>query len=377
VSKRIAFLITSTGWGGLEMNTLKLASHLRQRGYHITLLSQEGSSIRKQGSAAFDAVVLLNKPRKYFDFRSARSIGKALRSGGINTLVAFDSKNLDLVAWTKRLFHKQLKVLYQQHNQIGIDKKDPLHTMRFRAIDRWVTPLNWLKQEIIQRTKYPAERIRVVPLGVDVAKLALQRYTKTEARAALGLTPQAPLLGIIGRISEKKGQRFLVDSVAKLKDQGTRVELLIFGSATINDTESQQYERELLQAVKDHGLNEVVHFVPHRDDVSVFYNAVDVFVLASHSETYGMVTIEAMLAGLPIIATRTGGTSELLGEGSFGSLYDYEDFDGFATCLSSVFDNPERHAAMAREAQRKAHSTYTLQVELDGIDVLLQELDRG
>jgi len=183
-------------------------------------------------------------------------------------------------------------------------------------------------------------------------------------------------LGIIGRISEKKGQRFLVDSVLRLKQQGIHVELLIFGSATINDVESQRYEQELLRTVKEHGIEHLIHCVQHREDVALFYNAVDVFVLASHSETYGMVTIEAMLAGLPIIATRSGGTTELLDSGRLGALYSYEDFEGFSASLLSVLDKSVGHAQMAQEAQRIASSTYTLNVELDGIDELLREFGR-
>lgn len=373
---KIAFIITSTGWGGLEMNTLKLAKLLSGKGYSITLITQEISTIYSKGKGLFASTILLDRTRKYFDFKSAKTISKSLQNEGIGTLIAFDNKDIDVVAWTKKLFFRKLNLIYQQHMQIGINKKDFLHTYRFNAINYWISPLQYLKNEVSGRTKFPVERVKVIPLGVDITKFTRRKYSKQEALQSLGISPKAPLIGIIGRISKKKGQLFLVKSLIKLKQKGLDIELLIFGSATVNDPESQDYHAELYKTVKQNKLEDVVHFVEYQEDVSVFYNAVDVFVLASHSETYGMVTIEAMLSKLPIIATKSGGTSEILDYGKLGLLYEYENQDDFCQKITWLFNNKTGSESMAISAQKTASEKFSQEIEINEIDRLIKSFTK-
>ncbi|HSY62857.1 MAG TPA: glycosyltransferase family 4 protein [Cytophaga sp.] len=369
---KIAFLITSTGWGGLEMNTLKLAKLLSEKEYLITLITQENSSIYMQGKDIFDSTILLQKKRKYFDFSTAKKISTSLKATHIDTIFVFDNKDLDVVAWTKKLFYKSLFVLYQQHMQIGINKKDFLHSFRFNAINTWISPLEYLKKEVTLRTKFPEDKILVVPLCLNTDPFTTKKYSQTEALSKLNIHPKAPLVGIIGRIAEKKGQLFLVESLLRLKNKGIHIELLIFGSPTVNDPECQAYYGHILEAIKEHKLEDIVHMVPYQKDVALFYNAVDVFVLASHSETYGMVTIEAMLSGLPILATHAGGTSEILDYGNLGSLYEYENQKDFCEKLIYLLNNKTEAASMGKRAFENASKKYQQEIEVDGIDKIIK-----
>ncbi len=371
---KIAFLITSTGWGGLEMNVLKLAELLSGRGYSISLITQENSTIYSKGKNLFNATLILKNKKKYFDFSSAKIIGDYLEREGIDTVIVCDNKDLDVAAWAKKIYFKALNILYHQQMQIGVNKKDFLHTFRFKAINYWISPLQYLRNEIAEKTKFPIERVKVIPLCTDSTKFINKKYTKQEALQLLNIAPKAPLVGIIGRIDRKKGQLFLVESFIKLKQQGIDIELLVFGSATVNSPEESAYYTSMRKIVQQHSLEKVVHFVDFREDVSLFYNAVDVFVLGSHSETFGMVTIEAMLSKLPIIATKSGGTSEILEYGKLGLLYEYENYEDFSKQLKWILNNRSEAENMAALAQKTASEKYALDVEGDGIDRLLQEL---
>jgi D-inositol-3-phosphate glycosyltransferase len=368
---KIAFYITSTGWGGLEMNTVKLAESLTARGFEVVLISQEKSSLYINSKKSFANFLLLPKIKKHFDFASAKLIGNYLKKNEISTLFVFDNKNLDTISWSKRFFFKQLNVIYQQHMQIGINKKDLIHTLRYNSISTWISPLEYLKNEVIARTKFPAHKIKVIPLCMDITKFTPSTYSKTEALALLNIVPKFPLLGIIGRISEKKGQLFVVEALRYLKLKNIEIEVLIFGSATVNDAECQAYDKRLREKVIEYDLESLVHFVPHKQDVSQFYNAIDIFVLASHSETYGMVTIEAMLSNVPIIATKSGGTSEILAFGKLGKLYECKDLDNFSSQLIDLMNNPNEAIVVANEAQKTAIAKYAQDIEVTAIVELL------
>ena len=374
---KIAFLITSTGWGGLEMNVLKLATLLSLKQYQIALITTDQSTIYARGKDCFESVIMLSKTKKHFDFTSAKYIGNSLKKNGVEILLVFDNKDLDLAAWTKRLFYNNLKIIYQQHMQIGIGKKDFVHTFRFNSINIWISPLNYLKKEVLERTKFPLKKTKVIPIGADVSKFINRKYSKQEALELLKIDPKTPLIGIIGRISKKKGQHFLIDSIIKLKQKGIDVELLIFGSATVNDFECQQYYMQLIEKVKINQSEKWVHFVEYREDVSQFYNAVDIFALASEGETYGMVTIEAMLSKLPIIATNSGGTGEILDFGKFGLLYEVGNEEDFCIKLLWMLENKTESENMALRAQKNAIENYAQEIEVNAIDNLIKDLNNN
>lgn len=378
---KIALIITSTGWGGLEMNVLKLVGWLSDN-YSISLITQQQSTIYEKGRDAFSDTLLLDRHKKYFDFKSARKIAGYLKEQNIPLVIVCDNKDIDVISWVKRIYMRSLKVIYHQQMQIGISKKDPLHTFRFRAIDCWISPLQYLKDEVGRCTGFPTSRVEVIPLCLEVDRFLEKKFSKEKACEKLGIPVrkdglQKPLLGIVGRIDPKKGQLFLVEAIPELRRRGLEVEVLVFGSATVNEEKSRQYEREIHRFVSGNQLEEVVHFVPHRPDVELFYQAIDVFVLGSHSETFGMVTIEAMLSELPIVATESGGTSEILDNGKLGLLYPFENQEKFCNQVQHLLNHPEQSSEMAGRAREVAAKAYNHRVEKAGFERVIKNLLSG
>ena len=370
----IVFFISSDGWGGLEMNVLKLQKWLLSEGYLITLYCCKGTKIHQFAVKDQLPFYLIDKPRKKLDFLHAFRFSQLFRKQQMGLVFIFQNYDLDVLSWCKYLFYPQLVLLYQQHMQIGIDKKDFIHTFRYKALSKWISPLHWLKEEVALRTRYPIDLVEVIPLGLDTQIYLQAKGTKTEALHSLGLSPQAPLLGIMGRISPKKGQDFVIRAIEKLNQEGLPVELLIVGSATVNDPLCQAYDQEIRAYVQNKDLHTKVHFIGHMDDPLKFYQAIDVFVMASHGETYGMVTIEAMLSGLPVAGTFSGGTPEILDQGNLGYLFEYENMDSFCDAIRHILKNPHESSKKAKLAQSIAAQKYSKQHEVQKICQLIQEL---
>ncbi len=371
---KIGFVYSSNGWGGLEMNILKLAKSLIEIGYEIVLISNKESTVYQKGSKIFSSIIEVTSKSKYLDITTAKALAAQLKKAEISKLIIFDNRDIDLIAWTKKLFYKDLKAIYQQQMHIGLKKKDFYHTFRYNSLNYWIAPLQNLKQEVLECLKYPESRIKVIPLSVNTEKFTKKKYTKEEARKLLNIETKGALVGIIGRIAPKKGQLFLVESLAKLKKIGIQSELLIFGSPTINDLECVAYFQKIKDLVKDEKLESIVHFVDFQEDVAKFYNAIDVFVIASESETFGMVTIEAMLSELPILGTNRGGTPEILENGKLGSLFEYENHKDYCEKLIKVLSNPKNAENTARLAKQSAIDRFCLSYEVSEFDKLLKSL---
>jgi D-inositol-3-phosphate glycosyltransferase len=366
-----AFFITSTGWGGLEMNTLKLAFSLRKRNYDISIYTIKSSKFYEKALESNMPVILINKPGRYFDISSAYRISSLLKKNGHNIIFLSHNRDIEIISLSKRLFYPGLKIIYQQHMQLSIKKKDIFHRIRYSNINYWISPLNYLKQQVIEKTTIPENKIKVIPLGVKTERFVNRKYTKEEARKKLNIETKELLIGTIGRIDPKKGQDFLIRALIELRKRNVNTELLIIGSATVNDETSNEYYNELKNFVKTNNLENICHFREHNEEVELFYNSIDIFALASQAETYGMVTIEAMLSGVPIIASNSAGSPEILNNGEYGSLYEVNDLNEFCNKLVSVINEQEITKAKTEAANKYVIKNYSLETEVNKIDELI------
>ncbi len=369
--KKVAFVITSDGWGGLEMNVLKLVKLFSDSQWDIFLISTKKSSIYQKGKDYFKGYKILKRAKKYFDLKNAFIISKYLKDYRIRTAMIFNNRDIDMTAIAKKIFYRKLKIIYQQHMQIGIGKRDFMHTFRYSSINFWLSPLNILRQEVLTKTKVPKDKLKVIPLGINFQKFNAPKYSKQEALNQLNIQNNYPLVGIIGRITEKKGQDQLLKALICLCQKKIDIEVLIFGSPTINDTNSCIYHDKLQKLVDENGLKNLVHFRPYHSDVHLFYDSIDCFIMASEKETYGMVTLEAMTKKLPIIATKHGGTSEILEYGKFGILYDYNDIEALSQKIEWVFKHPEASKLMSQKAKEEVYIKYRQEKEKEAIEALI------
>ncbi len=335
VPQSLTILCSSPGWGGLEMNTVKLAASLRARGWAVSVLGVEGSpflsAAAKEGFGVA-AIAPNTGPRTLL--RAARIAGWMRAQGSALLLTPFN-KDIAAAALARRLFRRPARLVYQQHMKVGVPKRDPIHTWRYAALDAWIAPLEYLRKEVLEKTRVPAERLHVVPFGIDVDYFAKAPLRKEEARALLALPPGVPMLGVLGRLDPKKGQDFLVRALPLLEEQtGVRYHGCIAGAATVG--EGSAYEERLRAFVQSLGLEGRVHFRPAAEDVRPFYRAVDVFCLPSDGETFGMVTLEALASGLPVVGTARDGTAEILADMPGAALYEPGDVDGFCRAVQGV-----------------------------------------
>lgn len=358
--KKIAFLITSKGWGGLEMNFIKLAQQFINLNYNVLIIAAENTRVQEECKIIFSSIITIKYPKKYFDFKIAYTISKILKRENINTIIITDNRDIDLLSITKKLFFNKLKIIYQQQMQIGINKKDIIHTIRYKSIQYWISPLPYLKKQVLEKTRFPVEKIKVIPLGINIENFIEKAYTKEEALQLLNIKKNATLIGIIGRIDIKKGQLFLIKAFNELRKNNNTLELLIFGSPTINEINAQTYFAELKRLVIEKKMGDIVHFRNYSKEVNLFYKAIDIFALASYGETCGTVIIEAMASKLPIIASSTGGNTELLDDGKFGLLYEYNNLDSFCEKAEWVFLHKQEARTMAELAQKEAIKNYSL-----------------
>lgn len=372
---KLLIVNTSTGWGGLEMNVVKLAGELQKNNIEIHFICQENTVFEEKISTQFHSVFRLQKVKKYFDFKNASLIADYIRENGIQLVFTAFRPDLDLLLWTKRKA-KGIKIIHQQQMQIGISKKGFFQRMRFKAVDLWLTPLEWLKEELLQKTTIDKNKIHIVPLGVRVEPFLEKQPSRNESQQFFNFQTNAFVLGVIGRIDEKKGQLFLATVVKQLLDEGENVALLIVGTPTVDNPESVVYHQKILRLIEENKLENHVYFAPFTKEVNKFYQAIDLFVMSSEGETFGMVTVEAQFAKTPVIGTNTSGTPEVLGHGTRGKLYTFNDTQSFRDAYFQIKEAIRTEKLNLEEVQREAMNLYSLDKEVEGVLDAMKELKK-
>ncbi|MFZ5992726.1 MAG: glycosyltransferase [Deinococcota bacterium] len=190
--------------------------------------------------------------------------------------------------------------------------------------------LNWLPTL--------AGKTHIVQNGVDVARFAQsESFNKT---ALLGIQPEAPLVLCVGRLEEPKDHATLLNAISRLEG----VHLALVGDGPL---------RTELEALAAHlSITQQVHFLGRRTDIPRILKTADIYVQPSRWEGFGIATLEAMAAGLPIVASDVPGLADLVGNA--GMLFPAGNVDTLADCLRLLLSRPDVRSELAQRAINRA-----------------------
>ena len=219
------------------------------------------------------------------------------------------------------------------------------------AADRIVAANVVERAELLRDYAAHSSRIATIPCGVDTDLFT--PGDRAEARRRLDLDGR-PVLLWVGRIAPIKGLDTLLDAVARLSESGQDMRLLVVGGDA--DERTSGHETSLRQRIERLGLGDSVRFLGPRPQgvLPLYYAASDVTVLPSYYESFGMVALEAMACGSPVIASRVGGLVTTVRDGVTGFLVPDGDVEALAERIETLVADPELRWRLGREGVRWA-----------------------
>ena len=327
---KLAYFCSSTSWGGLEMNHLRDASWMQERGHAVIVICVANSPLEKGAKERNLPIILVEKQKKYYDFKRAKALISIVKEHNISHLIIRSNEDMSIMATVKSKLKSKIHTSYFMAMQLGVKKKNLLHTLRYKYLDLWVPPLNWLKKQVEELTNFKNE-IVVIPSGLNLDEFKTEK-TKEELRTELGVPLNVLTFGIIGRFDIQKGQMLLLEAMKKCAAKNFNVVLL--GEPTIG--EGDEYFEQMKAIIDTEGLSDRVFLLPFRKDVLTFYKSIDWMVMATKAETFGMVTIESIAAGTPVLGSNAGGTPELLQNGRGGLLFETQNAQSLADSIDDI-----------------------------------------
>lgn len=241
-----------------------------------------------------------------------------------------------------------------------------------RLSDRVITLTAGLKQELVEYGIAPPDRFAVIPLGLELEALASTPGRSGVLRQALGLDDVTLLVGAVGRLVPVKHIDLLLDAASCIDMQAMRNPLHI---VLVGDGECRPALEAQARAL---GIAGRVHFVGWRDTRALpdIYSDLDALVMSSYNEGMPVSIIEAMAAGVPVVATAVGGVPDLITGGETGLLVPPDDAPALAAALTHLLTAPALAQRLADNARRDALARFSparLADDLTGLYTTLLE----
>ena len=218
------------------------------------------------------------------------------------------------------------------------------------------------KQDLVELYGANEAKVTVVPPGVD-ADYFHPGSDKKVLKEELGLSAD-PMVFTLGRLDPRKGFDLYLRAAAQAKQQlNHRGQVqFVLSAGTSNENGHETKERERLQQLsKSLQLDRSFIWRPvlPKEDIPRYYGASDVFVMPSRYELFGIVMLEAMACGVPVIATKFGGPPEVITDGVNGRLVDPTDIEAFAEAMTELIQHPKERERMGKAARQTIENKYS------------------
>jgi glycosyltransferase involved in cell wall biosynthesis len=335
----------------MELQTVKRAADAIQNGESSLFVGRPASRIEDYASSLgipFEPVTIRVD---YVDLAAACRLGKLMKTHASDVCVVAASRHLSIALLARRLFRPDLAVVYYQQLHASRKKKDPFHNWIYRNLDGAVVITKRLKESLIERTVMSAEKIEVIPYGVDVGAFDPAKNNKGEDRRKFNLPEEGLLLGLVGRIEEAKGQAVAIEAFAKA---GIPDSMLVICGAE----QQRGYLDRLREQARELRIEQSIRFLPFTTEIPSLMNAFDLSLLPSRGETFGLVVIEAMAAGIPVIGTDAEGVPEIIDHQRNGILVPPGDSDALAGSMRLLAEDSGLRERLGRQARQDVTERY-------------------
>ncbi|MDO8140586.1 MAG: glycosyltransferase family 4 protein [Candidatus Brocadiales bacterium] len=356
--------------GGVESYVFNLSGHLLNQGHEVHIFAHKfGQDQDKRLLLHPVPAVSFWSPLKYWSF--ALNAPKIIKKAGIKfdivhgfTQTLFQDIyrvgggcHWDYMMHTyplmQSVFGKIIMCLNPRHMSILL-----LERIIFkRKLYKQVTCISaQCKKEIIHHYKLPANDIEVIYNGVNTMVFTPQNRLKyrTAIRAKYNVAPDEILLLFVGSGFKRKGLKYVIDAFP-LIDKDKKLKLLVVGKGKV---------REYQKLAKDNGIADKIIFAGVCKNIQEIYATGDIFVFPSEYDAFGTACLEAMASGLPVIASRASGVSEVITHGKDGFVINYPiDAKEIAHYINLLLEEGKRN--QMGSAARQKSETYSFEANVE------------
>jgi L-malate glycosyltransferase len=336
---------TARSWRGGQNQVLLTARGLRALGHRVAAVVHPDGELRKRLPADMETVGLA--PRNEVDLPAAWRLSRIIRDLRPDVVHAHDPHGVAVAATALSIASPTPRPALVAARRVDFHlRPNSFSRWKYRQVDRFICASNAIRAMLLE-DGIPADLAVTVHEGVDIDRVL--GVEPLNVREEYWFPPHSLIVGNIAALVPHKGQRFLVDAAAIVIRERPETRFLILGEGELRPALEQQ--------IKHLHLSQHVVLAGFRTDVLAVLKGLDVFVMSSVTEGLGTSLLDAMAAGRPIVATRTGGIPEVVVHGETGLLAPPRDGRALAEAILQMLkDAPGRQrvaeAGFARVRER-------------------------
>ena len=362
---KILQVCSASEMGGGEVHVADLVRGLTARGHAVYLAVRPDSPLR--GPLAGVIASWHELPlRNSLDLQSARAIAQLITENGIDIVHAHMGRDY-LVAALACKQTNNVKLVLTRHHYLPL-KRSALYRWLLGNVAAVIAVSDSVRQSVLERLQLPSEKVRTIPNWIDPERF---KPADRDAARAMFRVRYNIVVACIGQITQTKGQEEFVRAAAALARTRTDVEFLIVGQES---EEGGAFSKRLSDLARSSGLQEKLRFLGRVRHIPQLLAAVDVVVVPSWDEGFSLVTIEAMAARRPVLASRVGGITGIIKDNVTGLLVPPRDVHALTDKLLWLVSDATLRERLSVQAQRDVYARFGRDHIIDQIESLYSEV---
>lgn len=361
---RVLFLLTSMPVGGAETLLANLMRRMNRTRFSPELAClKEFGPLGEEIAAEFPASQHFLSSK--YDLRVLPRLARHLR-GRMDALVTVGAG--DKMFWGRLAAHwaRTPVVLSALHSTGWPDGLGRLNRCLTRWTDAFIAVAPDHGRYLIEREKLPADKVRVIPNGIDTTRFAFDGGAAFAIRHELNLPDQAPLCGIVAALRPEKNHPLFLKMARRVLQQVPTAHFVIVGDGpTLPDLRKLAAEFEIASNV---------HFLGTRSDIPRVLSALNVFCLTSHNEANPVSILEALSVQVPVVATNVGSVSATVQPQRTGFLVPPGDEVVFADSVVQLIQNPAKAREFGKWGREEVARHWSLDRMVRGYEQLILEI---
>ena len=326
--KKILAICFSPDKGGLELYLVKMIDHFNKKFSNVYGLFCPDSYIAKNIQSPH---LILKKP-SFLTFISRIW----------TTLDYIHKNNIEIihVSWTKDLFfsvllkilsRNKIKIIYYRQMKLTRYKNDFYHRFIYKNIDKILVITKNLERECEKLLPVDNNSISCLHYGIN-GSLHKKDFSRYEFLHSINLNPSLFTIGVFSRVEEQKGQHLVIEALKLINTR--EIQLVIVGHV-MNDN----YIASLKKLISEYGLEDKIRFVPFVEKPMEIMQCLNLTILSTYEETFGLVVAESMLVGTPVIGSNAGGVTEIIQDGMNGLLFETKNIQSLSEKIMIMIES--------------------------------------
>jgi glycosyltransferase involved in cell wall biosynthesis len=343
---RILQLCSAREIGGGERHLVDLANGLAQRGHEVFAALTPGSPLRKELSALDSSKILELPMRNAMNLSTAMKLAGFAREKKIEIVHAHVARDYPLAALVTG--RSNARLVLTRHVLFPMNR---IHKLTLRRTARVIAVSEAVANALRAQTIFDPKKITVIHNGIEVDRFANGRELFRNESGKLRV-------GTIGHLAPIKGFDDFIRAAAIVCREREDVEFIIVGE----DKSEQRENRTALETlIDDLDLNQRVKLAGWIEDVASMLSTFDLFVSSARTEPFGLSIVEAMAAGVPVVATGSEGAREIIEPNQTGRLVPIGEVQETAKAIIDLLKDRNERERLAQNAQIAARERFSLQ----------------